>query len=61
MIKWMEEDWTAGAFPWAYPGQFHELEDALQKSHMGKVFFAGEYTSKVYMHICFHVIFNMLF
>ena len=47
----MEQDWTAGAFAWAYPGQFQELLDALQESHEGKVFFAGEYTSKVYMII----------
>ena len=52
--KWMEESWTAGAFAWSYPGQFHELLPALQAPHMGKVFFAGEYTSKVYsnIHIC---------
>ena len=45
--KWVTEDWTAGAFAWADPGQIHELELALQESHKGKVFFAGEYTSKV--------------
>jgi len=44
--KWMEQSWTAGAFPWAYPGQFHELLGALQQPHMEKIFFAGEYTSK---------------
>ena len=47
VIKWVTEDWTAGAIPWAYPGQIHQLELALQESHMGKVFFAGDYTSKV--------------
>ena len=45
--KWMEEDWAAGAFAWAYPGQMHELGEALRESHTDKVFFAGEYTSKV--------------
>ena len=40
VIKWVTEDW-------ADPGQIHQLELALQESHMGKVFFAGDYTSKV--------------
>ena len=47
VIKWVTEDWAAGAIPWADPGQIHQLELALQESHMGKVFFAGDYTSKV--------------
>ena len=34
IIKWMEEDWTAGAFAWAYPGQIHAIEPALRESHM---------------------------
>jgi len=46
VIKWLTEDWAAGGFPWAYPGQMQDLGAALQESHMEKVFFAGEYTSK---------------
>eukprot|EP00090_Calanus_glacialis_P023079 TRINITY_DN35516_c0_g1_i1.p1 TRINITY_DN35516_c0_g1~~TRINITY_DN35516_c0_g1_i1.p1 ORF type:complete len:339 (-),score=49.14 TRINITY_DN35516_c0_g1_i1:223-1215(-) len=46
VVKWMEQDWTAGAFVFPYPGQNHKLLDALRAPHMGKVFFAGEYTSK---------------
>jgi len=46
VINWYEEDWTVGAFPWAYPGQFQEFGGILQDHFKNKIFFAGEYTSK---------------
>ena len=45
--KWSEEDYVGGAFPWAHPHQMQELSTALSDSHRGRVFFAGDYTSKV--------------
>ena len=47
VIKWIEEDWTVGAFPWSDVGQFHKFGLTLQESFDNKTFFAGEYTSKV--------------
>merc|ERR1719481_216609 len=46
VIKWAEEDWTIGAFPWADVGHFHKFGDAVQEHVDDRIFFAGEYTSK---------------
>ena len=45
--KWLEDDDTSGAFPWAYPGDIQTLLPGLRQDYGGKLFFAGEYTSKV--------------
>ena len=47
VMKWMDKDWTAGAFAWPLPGQGHALGQALREEHRDRVYFAGEYTSQV--------------
>ena len=45
--KWLADSETGGAFAWAYPYQIQTMKEPLMKDHMGKIFFAGECTSKV--------------
>ena len=47
VMKWVEEGWTMGAFPWVEVGQTSEFLPSLREHFMDKAFFAGEYTSKV--------------
>jgi len=44
--KWLVDSEAGGAFAWAYPYQIQTMKESLMKDHLGKVFFAGEYTSK---------------
>ena len=45
--KWLTDSEAGGAFAWAYPYQIQTMKAPLQASHGDRVYFAGEYTSKV--------------
>lgn len=44
--KWLLDANAGGAFPWADPFQVEGMQEALRSDHLGRVFFAGEYTAK---------------